>query len=133
MLSCVPMPQFGRLNMLNTSAIRSNERRLPSGIFCWTRKSGSVLRRREQIVARNDRPVRTEALAEVRARAADIAAVGVRQANPCGEEVERAQLEAVADLPDAVQHHPVALIVSRNSPTRRRDRAPWRTAPARDR
>ena len=39
---------------------------------------------------------------------------------PCREEVQRAQLEAVADLPDAVQHHAVALIVGRkpHSPPR---------------
>src|SRR5206468_996840 len=68
---------------------------------------GPVLRRREQIVARNDRAIRTQALAEVRAGATHIATVGVRQADPCGEEMQRAQLEAMAHLPDAVQYHPV--------------------------
>ena len=77
---------------------------------------GLVLHRCEQIVARNDRAVWTQALAEVRTRASYIAAVGVRLTDTGGEEVQRAQLEALAHLPDAVQHHTVALVVRRQAP-----------------
>ena len=45
-----------------------------------------------------------------------IAAVGGRQPNAGAEIVEPAHLEAVAHLPDAVEHRPVALIVGRQTP-----------------
>src|SRR4029450_9950622 len=54
---------------------------------------GSVLRRCEQVVTRNDRAIPTGALAEVGAGAAHVTTVGVWQSDARREEVECAQLE----------------------------------------
>src|SRR6185503_16770840 len=75
-----------------------------------------VLCRREQIVTRNDRAVRTQTLTEIGAETAHVTTVGVRQSDARREEVQCAHLEAAADLPDAVQHHAMPLIVGRNAP-----------------
>ena len=86
----VPMPQFGRLNTLKTSAIPSIETRPRSGIRCWSRRSvrfcaGAI---RSNCAERSCRPDAGAAL-KCRARVAHVAAVGVRLADAGGEEVER--------------------------------------------
>ena len=78
---------------------------------------GSILRRLDEAVARNDRAVRTQTRAEGAARRAHVAAVGGRAANARAEVVKAADLEAMADLPDAVEHRAVALI-GRRQPVR---------------
>src|SRR5213593_4898149 len=76
-----------------------------------------ILRRRDQRVARDDRAIRPEAGApRRRADVAQVAAVTARQADAGAEVMEPAHLEAVANLPDAVEHRPVTLIVSRQTP-----------------
>src|SRR5262245_8341883 len=69
---------------------------------------GLVVRRPDDVVARNDRPVRTQARAAATDHA-QVAAPRARAADAGAEVVKAAHLEALADLPDAVEHRAVPL------------------------
>src|SRR4051812_30578498 len=73
---------------------------------------GTVLRGRDERIARNDRAVRTDSLLVARAAESDrVAAEDDRIADAGAEVMQAAQLEPLIDLPDAVQHQTMALIV----------------------
>src|SRR5436309_11091748 len=71
---------------------------------------GSILRRLDVVVARDDRPIGPQALAEVAVGDAHVATIARCAANASTQIVERAHLEPVGNFPDAGEHHPVALV-----------------------
>ena len=70
-----------------------------------------VLRGRQDGIARDDRAVRTQAGGGDHSGITQIAAVDVVLTNAGGEEVESAQLEAMAHLPDAIEYAAMAYVV----------------------
>src|SRR5262249_40501374 len=78
---------------------------------------GAILRRLDERVPRYERAVGTQARAEGAARDAHITAIRRRAPNAGAQIVQRADLESVADFPDAGENRAMTL-VGRRQPVR---------------
>ena len=118
LFSVVLIVKFSWLKTLKASAITSIDTRFGSATALLDAEARAVASRLREVVARDNGAVGTQALALDRARAEDakIAAIGGGRSIAGAGVVDAAQLEAVAHLPDAVQHHAVALIAFGKAP-----------------
>src|SRR5574341_1534407 len=76
----------------------------------------SVKGRPDEVVARDDGAVSTQAIGGKGPHLPQIAAVGGRAALPGAVEIQAAHLEAIRHFPDAIEHGPMSLVADRERP-----------------